>query len=160
MARDVKWAIKEAEEKNEISKITVEDDIKKKLCSNAKAGSVKMFIASIIVLAVALAIAFAIVAFANIIIYSVKMVIFYILILIFPIYAVYNIISTAKAVKNGDYDFYSGEIVTKTTDGYQVKGLEDQKLNFLSVAKPKDELKAGDRVKLFRLNDELDLFDL
>ena len=160
MARDVKWALKEAEEKGEISKITVEEDVQKKLCSNAKSLSIKMFLASIVVLVVALAIAFAIVAFANIIIYSVKMIIFYILILIFPIYSIYNIFSTRKAIKNGDIDFYSGEIVTKTTDGYKVKGLEDQNINFLSIAKPKNELQAGDRVKLFRLKDELDLFDL
>ena len=160
MARDIKWALKEAEEKGEISKITVEEDVSKKLISNERAASVKMFIASIIVLVIAVAIVVAIIAFANVVIYSFKMIILYLLIIAFPIYALYNIFATAKAIKKGDYDFYCGEIITKTDKGYKIKGLEDQDLDYVLIAKPKEEPKTGDKAKIFRCNDSMNLFDL
>lgn len=160
MARDIKWALREAEEKNEISKISVDEDVKKKLLNSSRSASIKMFIASLIVLAIAVAIVVALVLFVNVIIYSFKMILLYLVVLVFPIFSIYNIFATFRSVSKGDYDFYSGEVLTKTDKGYKIKGLEDLDLGYLSVAKPKEEPKAGDKVKLFRCNDELNMFDL
>ncbi|MBO7424771.1 MAG: hypothetical protein K6G47_07760 [Clostridia bacterium] len=156
MARDIKWAIKEAEEGGAIRKVEVEDETKKKLFSKANKTNVMMFFGSIILLVVAIGIVALLVTFLHFIIYSIKMVIVYILLLIFPIYAIYRIFSMRKAMKKGDYDFYMGEIVTKTDKGYKIKGLEDQDLNF--SIKPENEVKQGDTVKLIRIADEVDLF--
>lgn len=160
MARDTKWAVREAEEKGFISKITVDEDVQKKLLKNSRSGSFKMLFGSLIIAAIAVAIVVALIVFANVVIFSVKMLFLYLMILALPIFAVYNIFATAKALKNGDYDFHSGEIITKTDKGYKVKGLEDLDLGFLMIAKPKTELKGGDQVKIFRMNDEVHLFDL
>ena len=156
MSRDIKWALREAEEQGAISKITIEDDRKKKLMADIQKGNVKMFLASLVVLAVAIAIVVAIVLFAHIVFYSVKMVILYILLIIFPFYSIYNLVSTGSAIKKGDYDFYTGEIVMKTDSGYKVKGLEDQNLSF--VKKPDAELAAGTRVNIVRVKDEVQIF--
>ena len=88
------------------------------------------------------------------------MILLYLVVLVFPIFSIYNIFATFRSVSKGDYDFYSGEVLTKTDKGYKIKGLEDLDLGYLSVAKPKEEPKAGDKVKLFRCNDELNMFDL
>lgn len=156
MARDIKWAIREAEEGGAIHKTEVDDATKKQLFSKTNKSNILMFFAAIIVLAIAIAIVVLLVTFLNFIIYSVKMVVLYILLLIFPIYAVYRIFSTRKAIRKGDYDFYTGEIITKTDKGYKIKGLEDHDLSF--VFKPENELKQGDTVKLIRIADEVELF--
>ena len=158
MARDIKWALKEAEEQGAISKTTVEEETKKKIFSAEQKSNITMFFVSLIILAVAIAIVVALVMLINLVIYSVKMVLSYILLMILPFYSIYRIISTAGASKKGDYDFYTGELVTKTDKGYIVKGLEDQTLSY--VGKLKTELQAGSRVNLVRIKDEVELFDL
>lgn len=158
MARDIKWALKEAEEQGAISRITVEEEDRKKLFSSEQKSNITMFFVSLIILAVAIAIVVALVMLINLVIYSVKMVIVYILLLILPFYSIYRIISTAKASKKGDYEFFTGELVTKTDKGYIVKGLEDQTLSF--IGKNKTELQAGSKVNLIRINDEVELFEL
>jgi hypothetical protein len=142
-----------------ISKISVEEDKEKKLISNEKSGSIKIFLASLIVLAVAITIVALIIIYAHVVIYSLKMVIVYLLILIFPFYAIYNIFATAGSIKKGDYEFLSGEIITKTDKGYKIKGLEDLDINYIFKFKPAEEPKAGDQVKLFRIKDELSMFE-
>ena len=156
MARDIKWAVKEAEENGAINKISVDESTKKELTSSAKKAAVGMFIGSLVVLAVAFAIVAALVAFAGIIIYSFKMVIVYLIVLIFPFYALYNIIHISGAISKDDVEFYQGTLITKTDKGYKVSGLEDQDLVFFKGRKA--ELKAGDPVKIIRIADDLTLF--
>ncbi|MBR6960632.1 MAG: hypothetical protein IKH76_09170 [Clostridiales bacterium] len=159
MARDTKWAVREALDSGMISKISVEEDKEKKIISNERGLSVKIFIASLIVLAVAITIVALIIIYAHVVIYSLKMVIAYLFILIFPIYAVYNIFATAGSIRKGDYEFLSGEVITKTDKGYKIKGLEDLDLSYLAKFKPAEEPKAGDQVKMFRIKDELHMFE-
>lgn len=158
MARDTKWALKEAEEQGLISRITVEEDTKKKLLSNARAGSFKLLLGSIIFLAVAVIAAVLLVTLAHVIIYSVKMIILYIFAVALPFYAVYNIFATGRSIKNGDYDFYSGQIVTKTDSAYKVRGLEDLDLNYLAAFKPSEEPHQGNNTNIFRIGSDASLF--
>ena len=70
-------------------------------------------------------------------------------------FAVYNIFATAKAIKNQDYEFLSGEVVGKTDNGnYKVRGLEEQNI---SVFIGKKDYNPGERVIVARLNDELNI---
>ncbi len=156
MARDPKWAVNEACENQSVTKITIDETREKELLSASKNGAFAMFIGSIVLFVVAFAIVFALVAFAGIIFYSVKMVIAYIIVLIFPIYSIYNIVHTNSSIKKGDYDFYQGEIITKTDKGYKVKGLEDLDLSFIKTKA--DDVKPGDMVKIMRLDNDLSLF--
>ena len=160
MARDPKWAINEACENQSISKISVDESKEQELFSALKKSAFGMFVGSIVLLVVAFAIVFALATFAGIIFYSVKLVIAYIIVLIFPIYAIYNIVHVNSSIKKGNYDFYQGQIITKTDKGYKIAGLEDQDLNFIKTKSNTntDNYKQGDIVKIVRLDNDLSLF--
>lgn len=158
MAREPKWAVNEACENQIISKISVDESKQREIFAASKGNAFGMLIASIVLLVVAFAIVFALVKFAGIIVYSIRMVIAYIIVLIFPIYSVYNIFHTIGAIKKGNYDFYQGQIVTKTDKGYKVSGLEDQDLNFIKTKADTSNVKQGDIVKIVRIDNDLSLF--
>ena len=92
---------------------------------------------------------------------SLKIVIAYVVVIIFPIYSIYNMTHINSAIKKGDYDFYQGQIVTKTDKGFKVAGLEDLDLSFLknkTDGNKKDNIKPGDIVKIMRIDNDLSLF--
>ena len=156
MARDIKWAVKEAEEQGAIHRISVEDSTKKEITSSAKKTALGMFAGSIALLIVATIIVVALYSFGGIILHGARMFVIYLIILIFPFYAIYNIIHTSKAIKNDDVEFFQGTLVTKTDKGYRLSGLEDHDLSFLK-GKTKD-LKAGETVTIVRIADDVSLF--
>lgn len=156
MAREIEWAVKEAAESGAIRKISVDESTKKKLTDNAKKGAVGLFVGSVIVLVVAFGIVAALATFAGIIIYSVKMILLYIIVLVFPFYAIYNMINIFGAVKKDAIDFYQGTLITKTDKGYKLTGLEDQDLVFAKDNKA--DLSAGDTVNIMKIKDDLTLF--
>ena len=160
MARDPKWTINEACENQSISKISVDESTEKELFSALKKSAVGLFIGSIVLLVVVSAIVFALATFAGVIIHGAKIVVGYIIVLILPIYSIYNIVHTNSAIKKGNYDFYQGQIITKTDKGYKLAGLEDQDLNFIKTKSNTntDNYKQGDIVKIVRLDNDLSLF--
>ena len=155
MARDVKWAINEACEKQQLVKVSIPEETEKEILAKCKSGSIKMFFASLAFMAVVIGILVALALFAHLVIISVKGIGLLLLSVIFPFYAIYNIFATFGAVKKGDYDFYSGALVGKSDKGYHVAGLEDHPMSFMKN-EPK-EAKAGDRVIVIRVRDDLDL---
>ena len=157
MAREVKWAVDEACSKQQLVKISVPEEVEKDLLARSKSGSIKMFFASLAFMAVVLGIVIALAVFAQLVIISVKGIGLVLLSVIFPFYAIYNIIATFGAVKKGDYDFFAGRIITKTDKGYVVNGLEDRTLNFMT--KEPEGLKTNDGVIVVRVRDDLDLVD-
>ena len=160
MARDVKWAVNEAENQGAITKINVDDQVKDTILSESRKSAVGMFGASIAILVIALAIILALYNFAGLIITGAKMVVVYLFIFIFPIYAIYNIIHTFAEIRKGNYDFYKGTVVTKTDKGYKIMGLEDHDINFVKSSKTTGDLKQGDPVNIVRVADDLSLFDV
>ena len=117
MARDIKWALKEAEEQGMIRRTTVDENTIKTLHAISQKTNFKMLIGSIIFLAIGIAIVVALVAFAHIIFYSVKMLLLYLILIVFPFYSIYRFFSIARTFRKKDYDFYLGVIVTKTDKG-------------------------------------------
>ena len=79
MARDIKWALKEAEEQGMIRRTTVDENTIKTLHAISQKTNFKMLIGSIIFLVIGIAIVVALVAFAHIIFYSVKMLLLYLI---------------------------------------------------------------------------------
>ena len=157
MARDIKWALKEAEEQGMIGRTTVDENTIKILRSYSQKSNLKMLAGSIIALAIGIAIVFALVTYAHVIIYSVKMLLLYLLLIAFPFYSIYCIIATANTFRKKDYDFYLGSIVNKTDKGYKVRGLEDQDLDYVTT--PRIEPYVGLTIRMIRIKDELKLFD-
>ena len=157
MARDIKWALKEAEEQGMIGRTTVDENTIKSIRAISQKTNLKMLLGSIIALAIGIAIVFALVTYAHVIIYSVKMLLLYLLLIAFPFYSIYRVFSVANTFRKKDYDFYLGVIVNKTDKGYKIRGLEDQDLNYLTT--PRIEPYAGLTIRMIRIKDEVELFD-
>lgn len=151
MASDVKFSVKNAVSKQDLTPVTVSDELQQEFIKKSRSTSWKLLPVSIIVSAVVTVILFLLIYFLRFFVISWLG----ILCVIFPIYAVYNIFATAKAIKNKDYEFLSGEIVGKTDNGnYKVRGLEEHDIPaFIG----KKEYNPGERVIIARLNDELNL---
>ena len=150
MASDVKFAVKDAVGKQVLTPVTVSDELRDEFIKKSRSSSWKLLPVSLIVSAVVLTIVFLIVYYLGLFIVST----IGLLCVIFPFYAVYNLFSTAKAIKNQDYEFLAGEIVGKTDTGYQVRGLEGHNISPLFGKK---DYNPGERVIVARLHDDLNL---
>lgn len=75
----------------------------------------------------------------------------------FPIYAVYNLISTLITIFKGDIEFYSGEYVCKYKMGYTVRGVDIYRFVYIKKFQPDTEPKEGDRVIIARFKDDFSL---
>ncbi len=150
MASDVKFSVKDAVGKQELTPATVSEELQQAFIKKSRAASWKLLPVSIIVSAVVLVILILVIYFLRFFIVSALG----LFCIFFPIFAVYNIFATAKAIKNHDYEFLAGEIVGKTDSGYKVRGLEEHNISPLIGKK---EYNPGERVIVARLNDELSL---
>jgi len=150
MASDVKFMMKDSVQKQVLTPVTVSDELKDTFLKKSRSASWKLLPISIIVSVVVLAIVFVIIYFLNRLFIST----IGLLAVFFPVFAVYNIFATAKAIKNQDYEFVSGQITGKTDSGYQVRGLEGHNISpFIG----KKEYGPGETVIVARLNDDLNL---
>ena len=77
--------------------------------------------------------------------------------LLFPVYAVYNLISTLITISKDDIEFYSGEFVCKYKMGYTVKGVNIYHFGYIIGFQPDTEPKEGDRVIIARFKEDFAL---
>ena len=77
--------------------------------------------------------------------------------LFFPVYAVYNLISTLITIGKDDVEFYSGEIAGKYDLDYAVKGVNGYRFGYLKSLKPDTEPKEGDKVIIARFKEDFSL---
>ena len=150
MASSVELAVKEAIGKQEVAPVTVSDGLREQFLKKSRSASWKLLPISIVVSAVVIIVLFLLIYFLRLMVFS----LIGLICIIYPIYAVYNIFATAKAIRNQDYEFFSGEIVGKTDSGYQVRGLEEHNISPLIGKK---DYNPGERAIVARLSDELSL---
>ncbi len=150
MASDVKFAIKDSVQKMTLTPVTVSDELKDEFIKKSRSASWKILPISIVFSIVVIAIVAAIIYFFNRLFISVLGVIA----VGMPFFAVYNIFATAKAIKNQDYEFVSGQIIGKNDNGYQVAGLEGHNITaFIG----KKEYNPGEQAIIARLGSDLNL---
>ena len=77
--------------------------------------------------------------------------------LFFPVYAVYNLISTLITIVKDDVEFYSGEIAGIYDSDYVVKGVNGYRFGYLKSLKPDTESKEGDKVIIARFKEDFSL---
>lgn len=150
MATDVKFSVKDAVNKQYLSPVTVSDELRDKFLRKSRASSIKLLPVSVIISAIVLAIIIILIHFVRFFVISAAGIICIAL----PIYAVYNVFATAKAIKTGDYEFLSGEITGKNDSGYVIRGLEAHNISPLIG---KSEYSPEERVIVARLGDDLSL---
>jgi len=144
MAADVKFAVKDAVSKECLTPVTVSEELQQEFIKKSRSASWKLLPVSIIVSAIVTVILILLIYFLRFFVIS----FLGIMCIAFPIFAVYNIFATAKAIKNQDYEFLSGEVVGKTDNGnYKVRGLEEQNI---SVFIGKKDYNPGERVIIAR----------
>lgn len=150
MAADVKFSVKAAIENQALVNVTVSEELENKFLKKSRSASWKLIPASIAVSAVIITVFILLVHFLRRIVFSLAAILF----IFFPIYAVYNVFATSKAIKNHDYEFLAGTVTGKNDHGYQVSGLEGHDITpFIG----KKEYGPGERVIVARLNDELNI---
>ena len=150
MASDVKFSVKDAVGKQHLTPVSVSEELEQEFLKKSRSSSWKLLPVSIIVSVVVLAIMFALIYFLRFFVVSALG----LFCIFFPAFAVYNIFATAKAIKNKDYEFLSGEITGKTDSGYKVLGLEE---HIIQPFIGKKEYDPGEKVIVARLNDDLNL---
>ncbi|MBP5180375.1 MAG: hypothetical protein J6127_03695 [Clostridiales bacterium] len=150
MASDVKFAVKDGMGKQLFAPVTVSEELQERYLKRSKSTAIGLIPISIVACAL-------VIGFSALIIYFFHRFLISVLILgilAYPAFAVYNLISTFKAIKNRDYEFFSGQIIGKNDKGYVVKGLEDQNI---VVMLGKDDYNPGEFATIARLGSSLDL---
>lgn len=150
MAADVKFSVKAAVENQALVNVTVSEELEKRFIKKSRSAAWKLIPASIVVSVIVIAIIVLLAHFLRRIFFSLAAILF----IFFPIYAVYNVFATYKAIKNHDYEFLSGTVNGKNEHGYQVSGLEGHDISPFIGRK---EYGPGERVIVARLNDELNI---
>lgn len=150
MAADVKFSVKDAVDKQILIPVTVSEELEKEFIKKSRSASWKLLPISLIVSAVVIVIIALLIYFFELFIIST---VGFICIL-YPAFAVYNIVATAKAIKKKDYEFMSGEIIGKEDGSYRVRGLEAHSIHPLIG---KQEYNSGEKAIIARLGDDLNL---
>lgn len=150
MASDVKFSVKDGIGKQLFAPVTVSEELQARFLKKSRSTAIILIPISIVVCALVIGFSALIIYFFNRIFISIVM----LGILAYPAFAVYNLITTFKAIKNHDYEFFSGQIVGKNDKGYVVRGLEGHNI---SVMFGKEDYNPGEFAIIARLGDDLDL---
>lgn len=116
-----------------------------------------MFGGSLAVLAIVIVLIILFVSIFHVIVYSARIIVALLIVLIFPIYAIYNLFATISRVKKRQFSFYSSEIFAKNDKGYIVKGISASGLSFIDKADAGAEKTPGAPVIVVNMKDEFDL---
>lgn len=127
-------------------------------------GKIKMawgiLLGSLLFLLIAIALVLLFIHVLHIIVFSFRIIVGLLIILILPFYGVYNVVSTMKNVSKKNYSFYTGEILGKNDKGYIVKGIRASGLSFIDKADACGEKAAGAKVIIACMKDDFDLLGL
>ena len=129
----------------------------KRYTSRKIASAWTLFGGSLAVLAIVIVCIILFVSIFHVIVYSARIIFALLIVLIFPIYAIYNLFATFSRVKKGQFSFYSSEIFAKNDKGYIVKGISASGLSFIDKADAGAEKTPGAPVIVVNMKDEFDL---
>ncbi|MBR2751295.1 MAG: hypothetical protein IKD90_09200 [Clostridiales bacterium] len=136
-----------------------EAQIKKYTSCKIKSACTFLF-GSLILLVAVIALILLFIHVFHIIVYSVKIIIFLLLVLCLPLYAVFNIFSTLKNIGKKNYSFYTGKILGKNEKGYMVSGIAVSDLSFIDKTDSDAERAPGAPVIIAVMKDDFDLLGM
>ena len=132
----------------------------KEYTSRKVKSAVDMLIGSIVLLIVVIVLILLFVHVFHFIVYSIKIIIGLLLVLIFPIVSIYNLFATMKNVGKKNYSFYTGKILDKDDKGYRVTGVASSGLSFLDKTDSGAEKAPGTPVIIAVMKDDVDLLGM
>ena len=79
-----------------------------------------------------------------------------------PLYGIYDFFSKGKCIKNDTFDCFIGHISNKeeNSENYFLKGLVNEKAEFLKNMKPQNQVQSNDKVVLIRIDGDNYLIDI
>ena len=148
--KGVRQSVNMAEDQQFLKAITVDGDLRKRFISFHRRGALLFVPESLLVAALAVGITY-------IMIYYVGVSFPFLIYVLLPFYAVYNLFYTLFWIYKDDIEFYSAEIVDKTARGYSLKGVSVYRFGYIKKLKPANEPNVGDKVILARFRNEFSL---
>ena len=143
-----------------VSPYTPSEELVNQYTSKKKTGAWKLFGGSLLLIAIIAVAAFLFIGIFHVIVYSVKIILGLLIVLLLPIYAIYNLISTYSNISKKNYSFYTGEIAGKGENGYVVKGIAASGLSFIDKADADAEKAPGAPVIIVKMKDDFDLLGM
>ncbi|MBP3204270.1 MAG: hypothetical protein J6M66_02460 [Lachnospiraceae bacterium] len=145
----IKCSIEQAVQRQSITKISVDEDIKKRFIGFHLRRSLFFIWKTLLVSAIAGSILYVAIRFLN----NVNGVFILSVFFLAPLYALYSLVSTLSSIHKDDIEFYYGEIAGRSDKGYHVKGVLNATLGYIKSMRPNAEPCVGDRVIVARLKD-------
>ena len=116
---------------NLVTPYTPTEDQLKKYTSAKTRGAWNMLFGSIALLLIIIVLAVLFISVFHVIVYSIKIIFGLLIVLIFPIYAIYDLIKTYSNLKKKNYSFYSSVITDNVENGYLVQGITSSGISFI-----------------------------
>lgn len=145
---------------SEVSPYTPSDALVQLYTSKKKSSAWKLFGGTLLLMAIVVAAILLFVSIFHVIIYSIKIIIAFLFVMLLPIYSIYNLISTYSNLSKKNYSFYTGVIARKADNGYLVRGISASGLSFLDKADADAEKAPGAPVIIAKMKDDFDLLGM
>ena len=123
-------------------------------------GAWSLMFGSLALLLVIIILAVLFISVFHVIVYSFKIIIGLLFVLIFPIYALYNLINTYSNLKIKNYSFYSSVITGNVENGYLVQGVSSSGISFIDKSDADAKKAPGTPVIVAVMKDEIDLLGM
>ena len=139
---------------NLLTPYTPTEDQLKKYTSAKTRGAWNMLFGSIALLLIIIVLAVLFISVFHVIVYSIKIIFGLLIVLIFPIYAIYDLIKTYSNLKKKNYSFYSSE------NGYLVQGITSSGISFIDKSDADAKKAPGTPVIVAKMKDDFDLLGM
>ncbi|MBO4650578.1 MAG: hypothetical protein J5653_05240 [Clostridiales bacterium] len=123
-------------------------------------GAWGLLFGSLAVLAAVIILAILFISVFHVIVYSFKIIVGLLIVLIFPIYALYNIISTYANLKTKNYSFYQSVITGNVENGYLVQGITSSGVSYIDKTDADAKKAPGTPVIVAKMKDDFDLLGM
>ncbi|MBQ5967663.1 MAG: hypothetical protein IJL60_07845 [Clostridiales bacterium] len=145
---------------NLVTPYTPTEDQLKKYTSAKTRGAWNMLFGSIALLLIIIVLAVLFISVFHVIVYSIKIIFGLLIVLIFPIYAIYDLIKTYSNLKKKNYSFYSSVITDNVENGYLVQGITSSGISFIDKSDADAKKAPGTPVIVAVMKDEIDLLGM
>ena len=151
--KGVRNAVEKAWWDKHLTRITEDVDLKERFISYQRRAALILIPEAFLVAFIAAGI----LLFLRFVLHIAGINMFMLVCLLFPGYAVYNLIKTLITISKNDFDFYTGEVIFTTERGCRIKGVDYYYFGYIKKMKPDKEPKEGDTVIIARFGDEFSL---
>ena len=143
-----------------VTPYTPTEDQLKKYTSAKTRGAWNMLFGSIALLLIIIVLAVLFISVFHVIVYSIKIIFGLLIVLLFPIYAIYDLIKTYSNLKKKNYSFYSSVITDNVENGYLVQGITSSGISFIDKSDADAKKAPGTPVIVAKMKDDFDLLGM